>query len=170
MQNEYAKTAQTIRYLQQRIGENRRKHMRRVARLEREKELIAKSNEEYARLQSVLNDARAHRHSGVLPGRDRVTLKNSDATRAWLGIQNAFTTQFADEGLVSQQLYKAMCSILPELSESTMRSHLHRLKKRNALIKIGSRWFLKAGPEELRKERSTPAHARPQLNNHREGQ
>ncbi len=121
------------------MRENRRK---RQLRVQREKLAIAKADEEYERLAQAVSDAKAQAHRDLLPDRRSLTLKNSDVMRVWTAIQNAFAGQFAREGLANNQLYEAMRAAVPNISESTMRSHLHRLKGKRFLTKIGAYWFL----------------------------
>lgn len=141
MERYYPKTARDIRAIEARMRENRRKKQLRV---KREKRAIAKADEEYERLARALCEAKAHAHRDLLPDRRDLNLKNFDVMRIWTAIQNAFTSQFAREGLANNQLYEAMRVAVPNIPESTMRSHLHRLKGKRALTKIGAYWFLEA--------------------------
>jgi hypothetical protein len=135
-------SAREIDAIQSRMLENRRKAQRRRERVERERILIQRADEEHACLERTLRLVRAHADRALVPGGGNLTLKNRDVARVWIAIQDAFASPFANEGLASNQLYEAMRIAVPELAESTMRSHLHRFKKKRVLSQIGFRWFL----------------------------
>lgn len=142
MESDLAKTARDINTLEKRMRDIRDKRQRRLDRVQRERSRIAEADEEYARLERALREARSHRNRALLPGKGKLTLKNADVMRVWVAIQQAFTGPFAREGLPSNQLYRAMRAAIPDIPDSTMRSHLHRFKGKKALSQIGSRWFL----------------------------
>jgi hypothetical protein len=142
MESDHTQATRDICALEKRMGEIARLNRRRQGRVEREQQQIAKATEEYARLERAVRDARAHRNRALLPGKSKLNLKNSDVMRVWVAIQEAFGGPFARDGLASNQLYEAMRKAVPDIPDSTMRSHLHRFKKRRALSQIGFRWFL----------------------------
>ena len=123
--------------------------------VERENALIAMANEEYERLEQAVRQAKAHGARARLPGGSKLNVKTADVLRVWIAIQGAFTGPFAIYGLASNELYKAMRAAIPGIPNSTMRSHLHRFKKKRTLVQIGFRWFL---------EEPVDGHRQPETN------
>ena len=152
MQTAHARPSATIRSIEERMRENRENKQRRLHRVAREEREIARADEEYELLARALRDVRAHMTGALLPGSGSVNLKNADVMRVWLAIQGAFAAPFAHEGLVRHQLYSAMRVAMPGIPDSTMRSHLHRLKKKKALTQIGSHWFLEQKENQSRQD------------------
>ena len=142
MESGRTNSAREIDAIRSRMLENRRKAQRRRERVERERTLIERADEEHTQLERTLRFLLTHSKRTLVPGRGKLTLKNRDVARVWVAIQDAFTGPFAREGLASNQLYGAMRTAIPELPESTLRSHLHRFKKKRVLSQIGFRWFL----------------------------
>jgi hypothetical protein len=142
MERHHDKCTSDIAALERRKQDLELKNRRRQQRIERDKLLFAATSEECGRIDQLIQYARSRRDRARVLGQGRLTLKNADVVRVWGAIQDAFAGPFAREGIASNQLYKAMRTAIPGIPDSTMRSHLHRLKKRRFLSHIGSRWFL----------------------------
>ena len=70
--------------------------------------------------------------------------RNLDVYRAWVAVVEKISNSTDSKGLTRSQVAQSIRSSVPDVTDATVRSHLHRFKKRGLLAQNGNYW--KLGP------------------------
>ncbi len=93
-------------------------------------------------LQNQLHELQIRNDQVELPTTASISNKNIDYLRAWAALRAALITSNPSSLLAHHQCVRVLRTAVPGIGEATIRSHLHRLKKRGFIEKIGGGWRL----------------------------
>lgn len=93
-------------------------------------------------LQNQIHDVRIRGSHITLPTSALPSPKNLDFIRAWTALQEAMTKSGPDFPLSRSQCVEIIRKTVPGIADATVRSHLHRLRKRGFIEKVGGAWRL----------------------------
>lgn len=96
-------------------------------------------------IENAINEAQIAGHPVAHPTLGPPTSRNLPAIRAWSALVVAIHRDTDDKGLPGRNVRQLIQNAVPGIADATVRSHLHRFKKRGLLVQRGDRWFL--GPQ-----------------------
>lgn len=113
-----------------------KKKIEQLARQERE--LVQQESE----IQNRIHDVRARQLTIGLPTTASPSPKNFDFLRAWVALSDVLSAADAGTPVGRRVCTETIRRAVPGIPDNTIRSHLHRLKKRGFIEAVGSGWRL----------------------------
>jgi len=98
----------------------------------------------YVELENAIHDVRIRARGMILPTSARPSPKNLGFLRSWAALRQAIAGCDDPSGLPHYKVARVISQAVPGIRDATIRSHLHRLRKRGLLEKVGSSWRLTA--------------------------
>ncbi len=98
----------------------------------------------YIALENAIHAASIHTRGMALPTSARPSPKNLDFLRSWMAIRESIANSGDPCGLPHHKVVQVITRAVPGIREATIRSHLHRLRKRGFVEKVSNSWRLTA--------------------------
>jgi hypothetical protein len=98
----------------------------------------------YIALENAIHEARIGIRGAVLPTSARPSPKNLGFLRSWMALREAIANSYDPCGLPHHKVVQVISRAVPGIREATIRSHLHRLRKRGFVEKVSNNWRLTA--------------------------
>ena len=112
------------------------------ARAERTNEKIRSVRRSLVDLENELHSVRISHHPIAQPTIAAPSRRNLDVYRAWAAVVEKISFSDDPRGLTRSQVAQTIQSSIPGVTAATVRSHLHRFKKRALLVQNGNYWQL----------------------------
>jgi hypothetical protein len=93
-------------------------------------------------IENQIRDAKIKSDDIPLPGRGIPNARSMDVLRVWSALYEALVANPEPEGLLHHKACNAIRRAVPGIADSTIRSHLHRLKGKGYIAKDAGRWQL----------------------------
>ena len=98
----------------------------------------------YIALENAIHEARIRARGMALPTSARPSPKNLGFLRSWMALREAIANSYDPCGLPHHMVVQVITRSVPGIREATIRSHLHRLRKRGFVEKVSNSWRLTA--------------------------
>jgi hypothetical protein len=121
------------------VSQERERVKNRIAKLQGTDSIL---RSRYISLENAIHEARVRGGNTTLPTSARPSAKNLGFLRSWMALRQAIATADDSCGLSHQVATRVITQAVPGIRDATIRCHLHRLRKRGFVEKVGNHWRL----------------------------